>query len=411
MDLKLFRIRQSFTDRSIDIKTELPKELNRLSDYPFPGKNIAVASGSRGITDIDKITRIVIDFIKQKEGHPFIFPAMGSHGGATAEGQVKILASLGITEKSMDCPIRSSMEVVELTGAGEDIPVFLDKNAWQADGIILVNRIKPHTDFHDRYESGLVKMAAIGAGKKVQAAGIHGRGPQGLKNILPAVSRHIFSTGKVIAGIGIIEDAYDHTMMIRVLHANEIMEQEPGLLEIARMNMPCLPVRDLHILIVDQLGKNISGVGLDPNIIGRMKIPGEEEPTDIHIDRIMVDDLTKESLGNALGIGLADVITRKLFDKISFRAMYENIYTSTLYERAWIPVIAEHAANAYRYAHRGCYNLEPGRERIIRIRDTLHLADLFVSGAILEEIRNKVEIISGPVRQFDDPGELCGWDQ
>jgi hypothetical protein len=253
-------------------------------------------------------------------------------------------------------------------------------------------------------------MAAIGAGKKVQAAEIHGRGSSGLRNILPAISHHIFSTEKVIAGIGIVEDAYDHTMMIRVLHTAEIMEQEPGLLEIARQNMPRLPVRDIDILIVDQLGKNISGVGMDPNIIGRMMVRGEEEPADINIKRIMVTDLTAASLGNALGIGLADVITRKLFNKIGFTAMYENIYTSTLYERAWIPVIAEHAADAYRYAHRGCYSIEPGRERVIRIRDTMHLDNLFISETILDEIREKIDIIRGPVSQFNDYGDLCGWD-
>jgi hypothetical protein len=409
MNIELYQVRQSFTDRGIEFREELLKELDRLTGYPFSGKSIAITAGSRGITGIDSITRLVVDFVKKKGGYPFIFPAMGSHGGATAEGQVNILASLGITEKSMSCPIKSSMEVVELTDPGADIPVCIDKNAWQADGIILINRIKPHTDFHDRYESGLVKMAAIGTGKKVQAAEIHGRGSHGLKNVLPVISKHIFDTGKVIAGVAIVEDAYDHTMLIRVLKTNEIMEQEPLLLQVARENMPRLPVNDIDILIVDQLGKNISGVGMDPNIIGRMMVQGEEETSDINIKRIMVDDLTNASLGNALGIGLADVITRKLFNKINFTVMYENIYTSTLYERAWIPVIAEHAADAYRYAHRGCHNIITGRERIIRIRDTMHLNDLFVSEAVLDDLRNKVEILRGPVSQFENRGKLCGW--
>lgn len=410
MDIKLYLVRQHFADRSIDFRKELANELGKLSDYPFQGKSIALAAGSRGITDIDKIVRSVADFVKQKGGHPFIFPAMGSHGGATAEGQLQILASLGITEKTMECPVRSSMEVVEIKGSATDTPVFLDKNASQSDGIILINRIKPHTDFHDRYESGLVKMTVIGAGKKAQAAEIHGQGLHGLKNIMPLVSSHIFSAGKIIAGIGIVEDAYDHTMMIRVLKADEIMEQEPGLLVIARQNMPRLPVNELDILIVDRLGKNISGVGMDPNIIGRLLIRGEKEPDDIRIKRIMVDDLSAESYGNALGIGLADVITRKLYNKIIFPVMYENVYTSTLYERSWVPIVAENAADAWRFAYRGCQNMITGQERIIRIIDTMHLYTLFVSETILEEIRHKVDIIRGPVSQFDEQGELCGWD-
>lgn len=410
MDIKLYLIRQHFTDRSIDFRKELAGELEKLSGYPFQGKSIALAAGSRGITDIDRIVRMTADYVQDKGGYPFIFPAMGSHGGATAEGQVQILASLGITEDTMACPIRSSLDVVEIKGTGADIPVYLDKHAWQADGIILINRIKPHTDFHDRYESGLVKMAAIGAGKKTQAAAIHGQGSHGLKNIMPMVSGHIFSTGKIIAGVGIVEDAYDHTMMIRVMKAGEILDQEPGLLAIARQNMPRLPADDIDILIVDRLGKNISGVGMDPNIIGRLMIRGEEEPDDIRIKRIMVDDLTTESYGNALGIGLADAITRKLFDKINFQAMYENIYTSTLYERAWIPIITGNAAEAFRFTHRGCRNMKIGEERIVRILDTMHLDTVFVSEAILEEIKQKVDIIRGPVNQFDSQGELCTWE-
>ena len=407
---ELYLVRQHFNNRKIDAGKELEKELERLSDYSFIGKSIAIASGSRGITDIDKITRQVVDYVKQQGGTPFIYPSMGSHGGATAEGQLQVLASLGITEQSMNCRIISSMEVSEMKGAGLDVPVYMDNNAWKADGVILINRIKPHTDFHDRYESGLAKMAAIGSGKKTQAAVIHGMGQHGLKNLLPQIARHMFDSGKIIGGIAIVEDAYDNTMLVRVMKASEIMDKEPALLDIARENMPRLPLDELDILIVDCLGKNISGVGMDPIIIGRIMIRGEEETNEIRIKRIMVDDLTDASHGNALGMGLADVITRKLFDKIDFPVMYENVLTSTLYERAKVPIIAGHAADAFRFAHRGCHGLTPGNERIVRIRDTMHLDMIFVSETVLENIRDSVDVLSGPMKQFREDGELTGWN-
>ena len=406
----LYLVRQEFSDRRIDAGKELDKELERFSAFPFKGKSIAVAAGSRGITGIDTLTRQVIDFIRAKGGDPFIYPSMGSHGGATAEGQLWILSSLGITEQTMNCRILASMEVEEVPGGSLEIPVYMDRNAWNADGVILINRIKPHTDFHDRYESGLAKMAAIGSGKKVQAALIHGMGMMGLKETMPRIASQIFDSGKVIGGIAIVEDAYDQTMLVRALHAGEIMNDEPALLVIARENLPSLPAKEMDILIVDRLGKDISGIGMDPNIMGRMMIRGEKEKSDVRINRIMVDDLTEASHGNALGIGLADVITRKLFDRIDFLAMYENILTSTHYERARVPIIAQHAADAFRYARRGCYGLITGKERIVRIRDTMHLDTVFVSESILEEIRGSVEVLSGPVNQFRENGELTGWD-
>jgi hypothetical protein len=219
------------------------------------------------------------------------------------------------------------------------------------------------------------------------------------------------ATGKILAGVAVVENAYDETMMLKVLPADEIMTEEPKLLAVARANMPKLPVDQIDVLIVDRMGKNISGAGLDTNIIGRIKIPGETEPASPQIKSIMVGDLTEESHGNALGIGLADVITQRLFDKIDLPSTYENIITSTFLERGKIPLIAENDARAYAYARRGCGAIPAGKERVLRIRDTLHLSELYVSKAILDDLsgRSDIEVMGEPVDVFGDSGEILAF--
>jgi hypothetical protein len=407
--LQLTKIRQRFERPLLpDVPSALAQELDKVKPAIVPGAKLAVAVGSRGIAGIADVVKTTVEVVQGWGAVPFIVPAMGSHGGATAQGQVEVLASYGITEASVGAPIRSSMDTVELT-AGDDLNrVYMDRYAYESDGIILINRIKPHTDFHGSYESGLVKMSVIGLGKHAQALEMHSFGVHGLRDLVPSTAARILATGKVLFGLAIVENSYDETMLLRALKAGEIMAEEPRLLEIARANMPRLPADEIDVLIVDRLGKDISGCGMDTNIIGRLMIRGEDEPSSPRIKTIVVTDVTAASHGNALGTGLADVITQRLFDKIDLPATYENIVTSAFLERGKIPVIAENDATAFAYALRGCGRIPRGTERVVRIQDTLHLAEVCVSRAVLDEIgaRADVEVLGEAVDLFDTQGDL-----
>jgi hypothetical protein len=387
---KLIKIKQNFPDNRLnDISSATTGELAGIGGSIKPGSRIAIAVGSRGIRNLAQVVSETVRFIRNKNASPFIVPAMGSHGDATAEGQRSVLESYGITEDAMGAPVLSSMEVVELPFPGSPVKVYMDRHAYDSDGVILINRIKPHTDFHGRYESGLVKMAVIGLGKEKQASAIHDYGVYGLSDLIPEVAKRVLSTGKILGGIGLVENAFDETMMVRVLKASEFMEIEPVLLDAARKNMPSLPVNNIDVLIIDNMGKDISGVGIDPNIIGRIKITGQKEPEKPVIKAIVVSDLTDVSHGNATGVGLADVITRKLYDKIDLSATYVNAVTSSFIERAKIPVIAVNDMEAFSIAVRSCGHLISGNERIMRIKSTLHLGEIYVSESILAELEAK----------------------
>jgi hypothetical protein len=405
----LIRIRQHFEKNFLaDIKDEVLRELVNLSPLINPGARIAIAVGSRGIRNLNLIVREVVGFIREKKAHPFIVPAMGSHGGATASGQEKILAGYAITEKTIGVPVRSSMEVVELPQDDSPIPAYMDKNAYESDGIILINRIKPHTDFTGKYESGLIKMAVIGLGKERQASVVHRFGVYGLTDLIPLIAEKILSTGKIIGGIALVENAYDDTMIVKALKSNEFFNQEPLLLDIARENMPALPVDNVDVLIIDQMGKEISGVGIDPNIIGRIKISGQKEPDKPNIKAIIVSDLTELSYGNALGIGLADIITKKLYDKIDFYATYSNACTSSFLERAKIPVVAVSDKEAFTLALRSCGYLKEGEEKIMRIKDTMHLDELYISQSVMDLIHDLegIELLENNVNLFNRNNEF-----
>ena len=409
---RVSKIRQRFNgDRLDDIEAALLHELQRVKSAIPSSGTIAIAVGSRGIADIAQIVKITAEFVKAQGASPFIIPAMGSHGGANAAGQTQVLADYGITEAYVGAPVKSSMETVSLPQGNSVVDVFMDRHAWESDGVILVNRIKPHTDYHGQYESGLAKMVVIGLGKHKQALVVHRYGVYGLKELVPLAAKQILATGKILAGVGIVENAYDDIMALRVLRPDEIMAVEPELLEMARANMPKLPVDKIDVLIVDRIGKDISGIGLDPDIIGRLRIPGQPEPTSPDIKAIVVCDLTDASHGNALGMGLADVTTKKLYDKIDFAAMNENVYTSGFLERAKVPIVAHTSEKALSFALRSCGPIPQEELRIMRIRDTLHLGELYASGVILDELRRRddIEVVGQAVDLFDSKGELAAF--
>ena len=401
MSIQMLKVVQQFDKSYIeDIISRVESELDRLQLGRLNGRRIAITAGSRGIDRIADILRVVVEKVKEYGGNPFLIPAMGSHGGATAEGQVKILEELGINPEYVNAPILSTMKVAEIgtvkVQSDEskqqqfiDFPVVIDRNAFEADGIIVVNRVKPHTSFHANIESGMMKMIVIGLGKRVQAERIHSLGTKGLKEYIVPVARRVLETGKVIAGIGIVENAYSKVHEIRAFLPDDIETGDRELLEKARNLLPRLPVDKIDVLVVENLGKNISGTGMDTKVIGRLKIHGEPEPEKPSIGRIVVLGLTPETRGNAYGIGLADFTTRKVVDSIDYAATYANAMASTFTERVKIPVIAENEEQAFEMAVKASGVKDPDKVRAVRIKNTLELEEIWVSPCLYDELNNR----------------------
>lgn len=393
---KLIKIKQHFNNEKLEnIDQAVKEQVKSVGLSIKPNAKIAIAVGSRGIANLKVIVKAVVESIKEMGGDPFIVPAMGSHGGATAEGQIEVLASYGVTPEYTGAPIKSSMEVVELPGDGLENKVYMDKYAYEADGTIVINRIKVHTDFHGPTESGLMKMLVIGLGKHKQAIEIHRYGVYGLRELIPPTARQILKHGNIIMGLGVVENAYDETAIVKAMKPEVLEQEEIKLMEIARNNMPSLPVDKLDVLIVDKTGKDISGSGMDTNIIGRIKINTEKDPEKPRITNIVITDLTEASHGNAVGMGLADVMTKRFQSKIDFKATYENVITSTFLERGKMPIVADSDRHAIEIALKTCGPIAPQDARVIRIKDTLHLGEMYVSQAVLDEIQHlpNIEVI------------------
>ncbi|HKJ86424.1 MAG TPA: DUF2088 domain-containing protein, partial [Spirochaetia bacterium] len=354
-------------------------------------------------------------WLRDHGAQPFIVPAMGSHGGATAEGQAAVLASYGITEETMGAPVRSSMETVQLDSGDLDLELFMDRYAAESDGVLLVNRVKLHTDFHGYPESGLMKMGVIGLGKHAQALAVHGRGIRGLKEFILPAGRRILESGKILGGLAIVENAYDRPVRITAADATRIEALERELLGLASARMARLPLEDIDLLIVDDMGKDVSGTGLDTNVIGRTRIFGEAEPETPRVRSILVTRLTEASHGNAIGIGLVDVITRELYDAIDFGATYENGLTSSFSERIKVPFVAESLDEAVRAALR-FVGLHPDPDvalrtaKIVRVRSTLELSHLMVSEAAAALLRDAADVSVGEdAQRLLVDGRLSSW--
>ena len=365
-----------------------------------PGMSVALTAGSRGIHDIATVLRAAVGWLQEAGAAPFIVPAMGSHGGATAAGQVELLAELGVTEAALGCPIRATMETVEIGRLPDGAPVPMDAYAAAADGILVVGRVKPHTDFHGPIESGLAKMVAIGLGKRRGAELIHRFGPDGLRERVPLAARLAVARGTVLGGLALLEDAAERTAAVVALPPGEIGGAgEAALLERARGWMGRLPFEQLDILVVDELGKNISGCGMDTNVLGRMRIPGEPDAPP-HIRVVVALDMTPESHGNAAGVGLADLITARLARKIDIGATYINGLTSGLggLQRSALPIILPTAGDAIAAALHCCARPDTGAVRVARIRNTLTTHDLLVSTALLGETAAAGYANLGPAR-------------
>lgn len=407
---KVAKIRQKFEVESItDVSKVIEEQFQAVeaNQKIKPGMEIAITVGSRGIANIDRIVKAIADEIKKREATPFIIPAMGSHGGATAEGQVEVLEGLNVTEETTGCEIRSSMEVVEIGETSAGIPVYIDKHAYHADGIIVMNRVKPHTDFKKDIESGVLKMASIGMGKHKQALALHTYGIKGIRDMMPEVGKVAIANSNTLYGIAVVENALEETAIIEVMEPEEIQDRERKLLRRAFELMPSLPIDQIDILVVDEIGKNYSGTGMDTNIIGRIRVLGVEEPEKPSIKYLIASNLSEASHGNALGIGLADLTTKRLFEKIDMKAMNENVITSTFLDRAKIPIVLDSDREALTAALRATWGVKDEETRFVRIPNTLHIGEMIVSEVLYHELKDQsnIDVIEEPTEmQFDEDG-------
>lgn len=409
---KMFRVRQHFPRPRIPVE-EIPKIIEAmLSEEKFssqikPGMRIAITAGSRGVANVALITKCIVDFVKQKKAYPFVVPSMGSHGGATAEGQKEILAGYGIVESYVGCPIVSSMEVKNIGKNDEGTDVFIDKNAAEADGIIVSCRIKPHTAFRGPYESGIMKMMAIGLGKQHGAEVCHAEGFKNMAKNVPLFGRAILKHAPVLFAVATIENAFDETSKLVVVNANEIVEKEPPLLKEAFTYMPRILVDECDVLVVDQIGKNFSGDGMDPNITGTFCTP--YATGGIKAQRVCVLDLSPETHGNGIGLGYSSATTKRVFDQLDLSSMYPNAITCTVLGGVRIPIVMESDREAIQVCVRTCNEIDKNNPKIVRISNSLHVEHIMLSEAYYDQVKNMPNMIieSEPeYLDFDKNGDL-----
>src|SRR5438552_2943256 len=387
---RMIRVRQTFPrPRVADIPRAVAATLGEAALRIKPGDTVAVGAGSRGIANIDTIVGATVRWLKDLGARPVVFPAMGSHGGGTADGQLSVLEHYGITEATMGCPIRATMEVVQV-GEALGLPVWLDAYAAEATWIGVVNRVKPHTDFKGSIESGLFKMMTIGLGKWKGAIQYHRANvTHGYETVITSVGREMLDRARIGFGLGVVENAYDETARIEAFNAENLEAGERRLLKDARDWMMRLPFSPIDVLIVEQMGKNISGSGMDSNVIGRPTNPHEPFPNDPKILWIVALDLTDESYGNATGIGNADFTTRRVVDKIDMKATLINCITACTPNGAKVPATYDTDREAIETAL-SCIGLTPPeRARVIRVRNTLMLGEIEVSEALLPEVAKR----------------------
>ena len=408
----MLRLRQTFArPRVLDIPGSVARSLQEAGLAIKRGDTVAVGAGSRGIASIDTIVGATVRWLRDLGARPFVFPAMGSHGGGTVEGQLSVLEQYGITEATMGCPIRATMEVDQV-GEALGLPVWLDRYAAEADWIGMVNRIKPHTDFKGSIESGLFKMMTIGLGKWKGAIQYHQANvTHGYETVITAVGREILAKVKIGFGVGIVENGYDETAVIGAFNAQDLEAGERRLLKSAREWMARLPFSPIDVLIVEEMGKNISGSGMDTNVIGRPTNPHEPFPADPKILWIVALDLTDESHGNAIGIGNADFTTRRLVDKIDMKPTLINAITACEPGVAKVPATFETDREAVEAAL-SCIGLTPPeRARVMRIKSTLELGELEVSEAYAAEVAGRGDrtVLGQAPLRFDGTGRLVSW--
>lgn len=408
---RMIRVKQNFYAPVIaDVSQAVVTQLDQVGlPSCFNGARIAVAVGSRGITNLEDIVRVTIEWLKLRGASPFIVPAMGSHGGGSASGQEKILAEYGITEARVGAPIVSSMDVVQVGTMRSSIPVYMDRNAYEADGVLLINRVKPHTQFKSGIESGLMKLIAIGLGKDRGASTIHSYGTPGMIELLPEAARVVLSKVKIIAGLALVENAYKQIADVRALRSKDIEQEEKLLLLKAKKLMPSLPVDSVDFLLLDEMGKEISGPGMDSSVTGRIMERDVPDPVKPDIKILAVLDITAASKGNAIGLGIADLTTERLVKKVNRQATYLNTIIGGFSVQGKIPMYFATDRELLQAAAQLIGAIPFHEARIIRAKNTLKMSELLISESLLADVQTLegVEILSDEDGfQFDNGGLL-----
>lgn len=408
----MFQVKQLFP-RPVVRPEEIPARIETLlagegfAGQIRPGMRIAITAGSRGIANVALITRCIADFVRSCGAEPFVVPAMGSHGGGTAEGQKAILEGYGITEAYLGCPILSSMEVKKIGVNEEGMDVLIDRYAAEADGIIVSCRIKPHTAFRGPYESGIMKMMAIGLGKQQGAEVCHEAGFKNMAKYVPMFGKAVIRHAPVLFAVAVIENAFDETCKITAVPADEIESAEPELLKEAALLMPKIHIGECDVLVVDQIGKNFSGDGMDPNITGTFCTPYASGG--IRSQRVCVLDISPESHGNGIGLGYSSATTSRVFHKLDLASMYPNAITCTVLGGVRIPIVMESDREAIQVCVKTCNEIDKERPRIVRIPNSLRLEHIMLSEVYYEEARKNpnLAIESEPAPfPFDEDGNL-----
>jgi hypothetical protein len=409
---RMINLRQKFKTQKLASVTQTINDQFKRAEIRAkvkPGMSVAVGCGSRGINNVAEAAKAVVENLKALGAKPFIFPAMGSHGGATARGQREVLEGYGITEQTMGCPVRSDMEVVELGKIASGMPIYQDKHAHGADGVVLLCRVKPHTNFRAPIESGIVKMMTIGMGKIIGATTLHTEGMDRFDTLLPEAAKLILSKINFLFGVAMVEDAHDQTAHVEAVPAEATFTREPELLAMAKQLMPRIKFDEVDVLVIEQIGKNISGSGMDPNITGRNS-RGTEWNMKPTVKKIAVLGLTPETHGNATGFGLADVITMRLYKELDVAFTYANVITSTYLDGAAIPIIMNNDHDAIALVVKTVPRVKPADCRIVRIRNTLELGEIQVSETMMKEVLARPEdfdVLGEPAAfKFDLRGDL-----
>ncbi|WP_261133489.1 nickel-dependent lactate racemase [Bacillus sp. Marseille-Q3570] len=397
---RMVKIRQTFEAPEIeDVVREVHERLHQLGvlERIDSGDRVAIAVGSRGVADIPILTREMVRAVRASGGKPFLIPAMGSHGGATPEGQKKVLEDLGVTEGFVGAPIHSSMEVEQIGQLPNGLPIFTDRSAYQADKVIVINRIKPHTAFRGDVESGLLKMITIGLGKQKGAEAAHSFGFKYMGEHVPEMAKVALEKTPIIFGLGTIENAYDRPARIEVIPAESLIEREPGLLLEAKRLMPKILIDPIDVLVIEEIGKDISGDGMDPNISGRFATPYATGGA--NAKRVVVLRLTEKTGGNANGIGLADITTKKAFEQTILEKGYANALTSTVVETVKFPMFLETEELAIKAGIKTCNAFDLSKVRLVRIQNTLDLKEIWISESLIGEAEqnDQLTLLSDPL--------------
>jgi hypothetical protein len=410
----MHRARQTFTGPVLqNIEGETRAQVRRFGETIKPGARIAITAGSRGIANIARIIKATGEEVRALGGDPFVMPAMGSHGKATAEGQIEMLGELGITEQTTGMRIISDMAVRQVGIVDEcGMPVFVAETALAADGVIVVNRVKPHTDFNAPIESGLAKICTIGIGKQKGAQAVHSYGVPGLAQWMPLAAKVVVKHARVLFGVAIVENAYDQTAFVEAVSASDIADRrEAELQDEAKRLMASLPFDTLDVLVVDEMGKQISGCGMDTNVIGRMMVHGSAEFARPDITSIVTLDLTEGSHGNAAGLGLADFTTQGLVGKVDFAAFYINCLTASTggLRRGQMPMVMPNDVSAVKAAIQTCGEPRKDVVGVMHIRNTLQIGEIEISSTLLDRAKEISHLDVDPVGHemaFDANGRI-----